>query len=351
MILKKQKISIAHVAKKAGVSSMTVSRVIRGEPFVKEDTRKRVVEIMKTLGYVPSAAAQSLRSSDRLKASGTRLFALIFGKGTESSVSFFHDVARGAEQAASELGLCPIHVPLEDSPEKSWLRLQTIFSISRLCGALLAGQFSYEDIRFIQQNAKSVVIIDGPAPADIGVGSVEAGNFEGSLMALEYLIGIGCRRILVLTVERGHYFAQAMQMAAHARRSETVSIEILYNCFRSLDARDLVRELWKSGKHFDGIFTTDDFAMGALKAFQEMNIAVPGQVKVVGFDDIIYSSFTTPSLTSIRIDKFLLGSEAVRTLAALTRSQDKSVAMKKVIRPSLIVRESTGGIILRSVSS
>lgn len=342
--MKKQKVSIAHVARKAGVSSMTVSRVIRGEPFVREDTRKRVVASMKELGYIPSAAAQSLRSHDRLKASGTRLFALIFGSGTESSVHFFHDIARGVEQAASEFGLCPLQVSLQENPEKSWLRLQTIFSVSSLCGALLAGQFSPEDIRFIRENVKNVAMLDGPAPPDNGIGSVESGNLEGSLLALDHLLARGCRRILVITVEREHYFAQAMALAANARRTGDCSIEVRYDCFKSLEAHELVLKLWNSGKRFDGLFSTDDFAIGAMKALQELKVAVPGEVKIVGFDDIMYSSLTVPSLTSIRIDKNLLGAEAVRTLVAMTRSPETSIDMKKVIRPSLIVRESTGGL-------
>jgi len=341
--VKKQRVSIAHVAKKAGVSSMTVSRVIRGEPFVREDTRKRVVAIMKELRYIPSAAAQSLRSHDRLKASGNRLFPLIFGSGTECSVSFFHDIARGVEQAASEFGLCPLHVTMQENPEASWLRLQTIFSVGSLCGALLAGQFSLEDIRLIRENVKNVVVLDGPSPPDNGIGSGASGDLEGSLLALDHLIDLGCRRILVITVEPEHYFAQAMALAASSRRSPACAIEVHYGCLKSLEAHELVLRLWRAGTRFDGLFSTDDFAIGALKALQELQVAVPGEVKIVGFDDIMHSSLTAPSLSSIRIDKYLLGAEAVRRLVAMSRSPDRPIDMKKVIRPSLIVRESTSG--------
>jgi LacI family transcriptional regulator len=340
--LKKKQVSIADVAEKAGVSSMTVSRVIRGEPFVKEDTRDHVIRIMRELGYVPSAAAQSLRSRDHFRAAGKRLFALIFGLGTESSVTFFHDITRGVEAAASEFGLCPIQISLQESPELSWLRLQTIISIGGLCGALLVGKFSSEDIRFIRENVKNAVVVDGPAPQGGGLGSVESSNFEGSLLAIDYLLRIGCRRICMITVERGHYFAQAMELAASLRRPQADEIKTIFNCRSSQDARDIVLGLWKGGSRFDGIFTNDDFAIGALKAFRELGVAVPGEVKIVGFDDIAYAAFTSPSLTSVRIDKFLLGSEAVRTLVSMTHSPEKAADMKKVIQPTLIVRESTG---------
>jgi LacI family transcriptional regulator, galactose operon repressor len=339
--LRKRLVSIAHVAEKAGVSSMTVSRIIRGEKSVKEETRTHVIKVMKDLGYVPSVAAQSLRSRERLGAGGRRHFALIFGQGTECSVTFFHDIAHGVEQAASESGLYPIQIALQDDPELRWLRLQTVLSIGGLCGALLVGQFSSEDVRFIQTNVKEVVMVDGPAPAGVAVESVEAGNQEGSLMALDYLAGIGCRRIGVLTVAREHYFAQAMELAAGFRRSPSLEIQVFFDCERSSDAHDMILRLWNSGEKFDGIFTNDDFAIGALKAFHELGVRVPEDVKIVGFDDIMYAAFTIPSLTSIRIDKFLLGAEAVRTLALMTHSPERAAGVKKVIKPTLVIREST----------
>jgi len=341
--VKEKRISIAHVAERAGVSAMTVSRVLRGEPAVKPETRGRVVEIMREMGYVPSAAAQSLRSKNHLTQAGARLIALIFGRGTESSVTFFHDVARGVERSASEYGLCPIHVTMQENPHDSWLRLQTILTINSLCGALLVGEFSEKDVYFVRERARNVVTVDGPAPKVERIGSVESGNLEGSLMALDHLIQSGCRRILVLTVDPEHYFARSMEEAAAVRRSSEVGIEILYNCLTSQDAKDLLLEQWKSGRRYDGIFTTDDFAVGALKALNDLGVSVPGQLKIVGFDDILYASFAIPSLSSIRIDKFLLGAESVRTLVALIESPERASSIKKTIRPSLVVRDSTGG--------
>lgn len=323
---------------------MTVSRVLRGEATVKPETRARVVEVMREMGYVPSAAAQSLRSKNHLTQSGAQLFALIFGRGTESSVTFFHDIVRGVERSASEYGLCPIHVTMQENPHDSWLRLQTVLTIRSLCGALLVGEFSEEDVYFVRDRARNVVIVDGPAPKGDRIGSVESGNLEGSLMAMDYLIQIGCRDILVLTVDREHYFARSMAAAVAARRSKDVSVEVLYNCFTTQDARDVILEQWNSGRRYDGIFTTDDFAVGALKALSELGVSAPGQVRIVGFDDILYASITIPSLSSIRIDKHLLGAEAVRSLVALIESPERAAIIKKTIQPSLIVRDSTGGI-------
>jgi DNA-binding LacI/PurR family transcriptional regulator len=342
--VRKKRVSIAHVAERAGVSAMTVSRVLRGEPRVKPETRARVVETMREMGYVPSAAAQSLRSNNHLTQSGARLFALIFGRGTETSVSFVHDIVRGVERSASGFGLCPIHVTMQEDPHDSWLRLQTVLTIGSLCGALLVGQFSDEDVYFLRDRAHHVVVVDAPAPKGNGIGSVESGYLEGSKLALDYLLHIGCRRILVLTVFRDSYFARSMESAADACRTPGVQIDVQFDCLSSQDARDMVLARWSSGQSFDGIFTNDEFAVGALKALSELGVAVPNQVRILGFDDIHYASFTIPSLSSVRIDKHLLGAEAVRTLVALIESPEKASSIKKTIRPSLIVRDSTGGV-------
>jgi DNA-binding LacI/PurR family transcriptional regulator len=106
----------------------------------------------------------------------------------------------------------------------------------------------------------------------------------------------------------------------------------------------MVLARWASGQRYDGIFTNDEFAVGALRALSELGAAVPAQVRIVGFDDIHYASFTIPSLSSVRIDKHLLGAEAVRTLVSLIESPEKASSIKKTIRPTLIVRDSTGGL-------
>lgn len=338
--MSRKRTSIAEVAAQAGVSSMTVSRVLRGEGAVRGETRDRVIAVMMDLGYIPSAAAQALRASERTKSPPTGLFALIFGSGTESSVTFFHDIWRGVERVAQEYNLCPLQISLYENPQELWLRLQSLFSIHDLAGALLVGSFAPEIVTFIKDNVKNIVIVDGPAPTGEGIGSVESGNLEGSLMALDYLIAAGCKKIRVITVKREHYFALAMSTAADIKRSSAVEIKVQYDCDTCEVAMDMVREAWENGDRFDGLFTNDDFAIGALKALRELRVPVPGKVRIVGFDDIHYSAYTVPPLTSVHIDQYLLGEEAVRTLVSMSRSDEKAKDIKKVIRPSMIIRES-----------
>lgn len=340
--MKDEAVSIRAVAERAGVSKMTVSRVIRGESSVKEETRKRVVSVMEELGYVPSLLAQSLRSKDPLRSAGSRLIAVIFGSGTETAVEFFHNVMAGIEQSAAGFGLCPVQIHWQDSIEESWPRLQNLFSVENVGGALLVGQFELRDIDMIGQRVENLVVVDGPAPQIGGIGSVESDYFEGAVLGLSHLIETGARRIVIFTVQKGHYFANAMELAAKAKGAECSEICVINDCLSTQDAYESTKRFVTNGTDFNGVFTTDEFAIGVVKALHELNIGIPDQVKIVGFDDTHYASFLTPTLTSIRIDKFQLGIEAVETLVSIIRTSKGGDGIKKVIRPSLIRRESTG---------
>ena len=92
---------------------------------------------------------------------------------------------------------------------------------------------------------------------------------------------------------------------------------------------------------YDGIFCTDELAIGVLRAFSEMKVKVPKQVKVVGFDDIVHSAFLSPSLTTVSIDKTQLGTEAVSTLIEIAKGKKELKNMKKILTAKIIVREST----------
>jgi len=334
-------VTIADVAKTAGVSAMTVSRVIRGEPYVREETRVRVMKAMSDLQYVPSGFARSRRSSDQLLSQSLSIFAIIFGRGIEGAQSFFHDITIGAEKEAATHGLCPLNVKWQESFNDSWSRLQTVFSIKGLFGVILAGHFYPEEISAIHNRIDNIVVVDGPAPDQPEIGAVESDNLRGCMAALEHLIDKGARRILAISIAPDHYWSIAMKMAVNELRSCSVDIRLEYDCVTSEDAYRLVTHLWDEGNSFDGIFSDDECAFGVLKAMRDMNIAVPEEVKVVGFDDTPFARFTEPPLTSIRIDKYLLGSESVRTLVEMSKSERKSSGIKKIIRSDLVVRQST----------
>ena len=138
------KVSILDVAKMAGVSRMTVSRVIGESDSVAEETRLKVMGVIRELGYVPSSIARAMRSKDSLLANGSLCIALIFSADTQVASSLFSVVAKAAEKEAAKHGLSVLQSHWQESFEKTWPRLKSLFAISGICGAVLAGQFGTE---------------------------------------------------------------------------------------------------------------------------------------------------------------------------------------------------------------
>jgi LacI family transcriptional regulator len=334
-------VSISQVAVKAGVSTMTVSRVLTGKGSVSDKTRKRVLKVMTDLGYVPSAAARSMRSKDILRSSAGSCFALIFGADTQMADEFFCDVARGAERESVNYSLCPLQVHWQESFNASWPRLQTILSITGMCGAVLAGQFSKSDIDKIQKHTKNIVVIDSPVAGDAGVASVVSDSFGGCKLALNHLAQRKCSRILVITGPKNHYFSQAMMDAGRQFYDKFDCIEVVEADYTIKGGKDAIHKLWSQGKFYDGVFSNDTMALGANYALSELGLKIPEQVKVIGFDNIVYGECSIPPISTIDIDKAKLGSEGVKTLVEMIRGNKEASQIKKVIPAKLVVREST----------
>ncbi len=297
---------------------------------------------MKEVGYVPSLAARAMRSKDHLRATGSTCCALVFGADVKAADAFFCDVARAAEEEAAANGLCLLQSHWQDNFETSWPRLQSVFSVSGLCGAILAGQFSADQVQTIQKRTPNVVVIDGPRPAGIAVASVESDYSGGARIAMEHLVGRGAKRILVSAGPiKSHYFANALKSAADAVRGNCEQIDLVYSEQTAQSGYDIIREQIRQGKKFDGVFGNDETAIGALRALTEMKIRVPEDVKVAGFDDIAHAAFTSPPLTTVRIEKALLGSEAVKTLVEMMRGSSDSARIRRVINASLVTRQSS----------
>jgi LacI family transcriptional regulator len=333
-------VSIVEVARRADVSRMTVTRVMRNDP-VKEETRKRVLESMHALGYVPSLAARAMRSRDTLRSSQSNCFALVFGVDTQKADEFFCEVTRGVEKQAAEFGLCALQVHWLEDVKDSWLRMQTVLSIDGLCGVIMAGQFHAEEIKSIQKVNPNIVIVDSPVPAGVKVPGVESDNIGGCRLALKHLLDCKVKNPVILAGPKDHYFSKAMMSALCDYRKQFESVKVFNTDYSMESARKQINQLVNDNIGFDAVFGNDTLCIGAMRALAEHGIQIPQKVRVVGFDDIPTCQFLKPSLTSIHIDKQSLGGEAVKMLVALVRDGKMSANVKLPIKAVLEKREST----------
>ena len=333
-------VSIVEVAKLANVSRMTVTRVMRNDS-VRAETRKRVLESMHELGYVPSLAARAMRSRDTLRSSRSNCFALVFGVDTQKADEFFCEVTRGVEKQAAEFGLCALQVHWLEDVKDSWLRMQTVLSIEGLCGVILAGQFHADEIKSIQRLNPNIVIVDSPVPVGVKVSGVESDNIGGCRLAFKHLLECKVKNPIVLAGPKGHYFSKAMMDALRDFRKQFKSVRIFNTDYSMESARKQINELIDDNIGFDAVFGNDTLSIGALRALAERGIPIPQKVKVIGFDDIPACQYLKPSLTSIHIDKQSLGKEAVKMLVALVRDGKMSGNIILPIKAVLQKREST----------
>lgn len=320
---------------------MTVSRVIRGDSAVRPQTRLRVLEAMRHSGYVPSPSARAMRSKDPLRSTQSLCCALIFGPEALVAESFFNAIAISAENEAARHGLCLLQSHFANDEQTSWTRMQMLLSIEGLCGGILAGSFSSEQIQAFKKHMKHIVLVDAPSPQDASVPGIESDNFSGARLAYQHFLNRGCRRLLVLPGPcRTHYFSQALHAAAKLFVEDFENIDFVDSDFTAEGGRRLALEKFRNEIPYDGVFSSDEVMVGVISGLRTLGVSLPEQVKLIGFDDIPHAAYLHPALTTVRMDKTRLGGEAVRELISAVRGQASANGLKKIVPAELIIRES-----------
>jgi LacI family transcriptional regulator len=132
-----------------------------------------------------------------------------------------------------------------------------------------------------------------------------------------------------------------MNEAVQCFNDKFKSIDVIESDYTTQGGRDAVYKQWNNGKSYDGIFSNDTMALGAVNALTKLGLKISKQVKVIGFDNIVYGEYIGTPLSTIDIDKGKLGSEGVKTLVGMIRGNKDISQIKKVLPAKLIIREST----------
>ncbi len=330
--------TIHDVAKKAGVAPITVSRVINNSGYVSDELRKRVNEAIEELGYVPNVLARSLKSKR------TNTIALVF---TDITNPFFNILARGVEDAASDLGYTVIICNTDESQEQEDKYIQLLLQ-KQVDGFLLVpADVASKSIERIRQQNTAVVVIDrriDDAPADIVRGDSEGGAYQ----LTKYLIDLGHERIALLSgphkvstsVDRVRGYQRAM--LEHGLKE---AVDFHYGGYTQDSGRSITEKLFSQAAPPTAIFGGNNLiAIGALAALREMHIQVPEEVAVVSFDDIPESLTPNPFLTAIAQPPYRIGQEATKILVSRIKNGavDPNDYREVVFPVKLIVRESSG---------
>jgi LacI family transcriptional regulator len=334
--------TISDVAKKSGVSTATVSHILNGTRYVSPEVQKRVLQVIDELGYQPNSLARSLRMKE------THTLGLIL---PDSINLYFAEIQNGAERAAVDQGYTVILCNTEGDPEKE-KRYVSVLRSKRVDGILFisAGPRSQLEI----DETYPMVLVDRDLPGN-KVDLVTSDNYEGGYMATHHLVSLGHRRIACITgpdeiVSSGRRisgYRQAMKEAGLPFDPQLVEA----GDFHPASGRAVTEKLLRLPDPPTAIFAFNDLmAVGAIQAAGEAGRSIPGDLALVGFDDIELASFLQPPLTTIRQPKQEMGRLAVELL--LSRIHDRNQPVRRITLPvSLILRESSGTHIMAANTS
>lgn len=304
--------TIRDVARHAGVSTATVSRVISGSVAGRPETRARVLAAAETLGYRPSAVARSL------KLRTTRTLGLLV---TDIQNPYYPEIVRAVEDAALELDLAVLLCNGADDPGREETYLDLLVD-RRVDGIIIASSGLHERHgAWLARRSVPVVLVNWAAP-DLPLPAILSDNRAGGTLATEHLLSLGHRRI-------GHLSAPARNAAAAERLGgiqaalvdaalDPGSLVVITGDGQVAGGGRAALELLDRMPDVTGIVCYNDLtAVGAVRALQARGRRIPADVSIVGFDDIALSSWVDPPLTTIAQQTSEMGRWAVRLLGDL----------------------------------
>jgi len=326
--------TIIDVARKAGVSTATVSRVLNGHPQVDPGLAATVLQVVKDLGYRPSRVARSLRTRRN------HVFALIISDVRTGP--FFGDVVRGVEDVAYGAGYSLFLCNTDEDPAKEAAYIELAVAES-VAGVILTPSGPRTDLSPLLNYGIPVVLADRTLPTQ-QADSVLVDNVSGAYDAVRHLLDSGYRRIACITgplsITTGHQRHAGYCKALHEAGVAVDDSLVRVADFRELGGQVAMEELLGLAQHPDAVFVTNHLmAIGALQAIAQAHLAVPDDIAIVSFDDMPWSALLDPPLTTVAQPAYDLGVESARLL--LSRLEGYTGAARMVtLSPSLQVRES-----------
>lgn len=327
--------SMKDVAELAGVSSATVSRVLRNRPNVRPEMRERVMAAVRELNYRPNRVARSLRVQQ----------STIIGLAVTDIVegSFFTGVARAVEDVAFKHQYALFLCSTDETPERERLYLE-LMRAEHVAGVIIAPTRDV-DVRLapLFEDKIPVVAVDRRVE-QYEVDTVLSDNLDATHKLVSHLLEHGYRRIGAIagipTITTGRERLEGYRRALAAYDIPFDSRLVFSVVPREANAYEAMKALWK--RKPDAVFTsTEVLTAGALRAMQELGLDVPGDVALAGFDDPFWSNLVRPHLTCVRQPTYEMGQLAADLLIERLHTPTRPTR-EVVLKSKFIVRESCG---------
>ena len=331
------KVTIRDVAREAGVSVATVSRVLNDSGPVSEVTRRRIREVASRMRYVPDSAARSLitRRSTTLGV----LLPDLYGE-------FFSEVIRGIDQSAQRSGY---HLLVSGSHnDKGEIEAALRAMRGRVDGLIVMSPDIDSAALVANLPASSPVVLLNCMVEGDDFDSLTIDNYGGAHAMVRHLFASGHQRIAFIKgAERNHDAAERLRgyRAAHQEAGVRANGALeLDGDFTESGGHDAARRMLSMQSRPTAVFAANDsMAIGALSAFRDAGVRVPDDIAVVGFDDIPIARYMSPPLTSVRVSISEMGAQAVRMLLHAVEQENRHAKQQDTLPTALVIRASCGG--------
>ncbi|MCH7401937.1 LacI family DNA-binding transcriptional regulator [Belliella kenyensis] len=337
--MKKGKATIHDIAEKLNITASTVSRALNDNPRISENTKKQVIKMAKQLNYQPNHIASALRSGK------SKLIGVLVPTANRN---FFSSVVRGIEEIANELDY---KVIISQSYEDFEKEVQTVDALlnARVDGIIASigkNTDTFDHFKKVLDKGIPLILFDR-ITNELDVSQVVIDDYQGAYEVTRHLIDQGCKRIVHLTSPKKiNIYRERLRGYEDALKEAKIPLDpdlVEEGNMQLEDGRISMEKIIRKGVSFDAVFSSSDYAaMGAMQVLREHKISVPDQVKLAGFGNEPFTSFTAPPITTVDQKSIPMGRVTAETFFELLKSENnKKATHKTVLKPELIIRESS----------
>lgn len=332
------KLTIKDIARMAEVSTATVSLILNNkDENISTTTREKVLRIVKESNYIPNTMARSLVTRK------TKTIGLII---PDIANPFFPELARGAEDKASEAGYSLIFCNTDDDFEKEEKYIDMLAEkmvdgiVFAHSAKRIGGLASYD------RGDIPIILIDRDLESENVKGKVLVNNLEGAYHGVKYLLDNGRRKIVFITGALTSNTARD-RLAGYRKALEEYNIVfdesyVKAGQYKSEWGIEAVSQLLKEEIQFDAAFCGNDLiAIGVMKTLKNSGYSIPEDVSVVGFDDIQMASMVEPELTTVKQPNYEMGYKAVELLIEVLEKPDNKIEQKKIILSTELIKRKS----------
>ncbi|WP_337098723.1 catabolite control protein A [Paenibacillus sp. YIM B09110] len=332
-------VTIYDVAREAGVSMATVSRVVNNNPNVKPATRKKVYEAIERLGYRPNAVARGLASKK------TTTVGVVI---PDISNALYAEVARGIEDIANMYHYNIILANADKKKDKEIRVINTLLE-KQVDGLLFLGAPVTEEHLQAFKTANVPIVLCATTDESGQVPSVDINHENAAFDAVMSLVGKGHKRIAMISgtlqdPANGYARFQGYKRALEASGIPYDDSLVRIGNYRYESGADAMKYFIELSERPTAVFSaTDEMAIGAIHAIQDAGLKVPNDFSVISVDNSRMASMVRPQLTAVAQPMYDIGAVSMRLLTKLMKKEN--VEQSQVVLPhEIVVRQSVGGI-------